>query len=338
MRDNGKAALLGLAAFGVFAVHDVVMKYLGQSYGPFQVLFFSGLFGFPLITLMLIHDTKADNLRPRHLWWGLVRTFALVGSTICVFYAFAHLPMTQTYAILFTTPLMVTVLAVPLLGERVGLHRGAAVVLGFVGVLIVVRPAGGDMNIAHLAALIGVFGSALAGVIVRKIGRDERDVVLLLFPMLGGFVLLGALTPLDYRPMPVADLGAAALLSVLSFAAFWFLISAYKKGDAMAVAPMQYSQIVWALMFGYLIFGETPDIQTLAGTGAIILSGAYILIREGFMGASKNMPALRSRQRTAAGAHIDVGQVLRLWRRRDRAKDAGGAGGGNAGNGENGGA
>lgn len=315
MSSNTKAALLGLAAFGVFAVHDVVMKHLGQSYGPFQVLFYSVLFGFPLVTVMLIYDARADNLRPHHPWWGLLRSAAMTGSTVCVFYAFSHLPMTQAYAILFTIPVMVTVLAVPLLGERVGIHRGGAVILGLVGVIIVVRPEGGNVSAAHLVALFGVFGSSLAAVIVRKIGRDERDAVLLLLPMLCSFILLGALTSLDYKPVAAVDLGAAALLALLSFLAFRLLISAYKTGDAVTVAPMQYSQILWALVFGYFLFGETPDARTLAGTGVIIISGVYIVFREGIARESKNMPVLRSRSRAAAGAHIGVGWALRAGRR-----------------------
>lgn len=318
MPDNVKAALLSLTAFGVFAVHDVLIKHLGQSYAPFQVLFFSVLFGFPLVVVMLIYDTRADNLRPHHPWWVTLRTLALMGSTICVFYAFTHLPMAQTYAVLFTTPLIVTVLSIPMLGERVGLHRGAALVAGFIGVLIAVRPEAGGLSLAHMAAMAAVCGTALASVIVRKIGRDERDAVLLVFPMLGNFILLGALTPLDYRPMPVIDLGAAALLSALSFAAFWFLIKAYKTGSAVAVAPMQYSQILWALIFGYFLFGEKPDMQTLAGACLIIASGIYILAREAFAGASKNKPALRSRSRIGAGAHVGAEWALRAWKRRKR--------------------
>ena len=112
---------------------------------------------------------------------------------------------------------------------------------------------------------------------------------------------MGALMPFVYRPMPVEHLGALALISVLAFAAGLLLISAYKSGDAAIVAPMQYSQIIWAAIFGWTFFGETADRVTWIGAGIIIASGLYIVARESFGGRSQTTPVLRTKSRPATG-------------------------------------
>ncbi len=307
MSSNTKGALLGLLGFAIYATHDVIIKYLGATYSPFQVLFFSVIFGFPLVSLLLVHDASLANLRPRHPWWTVLRTAAILVSTVCVFYAFSALPLAQTYSVLFTVPLLVTVLSVPVLGERVGVHRGSAVVVGLVGVLIVIRPGMSELTLGHVAALVGAFFSSLASVIVRRTGRDEREVVLLLFPMLGSFVIMGALMPLNYQPMPLRDLGAVALLSLLALIALYCMIGAYKSAEASIVAPTQYSQIVWASFYGFALFDEIPDRYTIIGVLVIIASGVYIVVRESRRNVSENRPVLRTRDRIVAGPNIRIG-------------------------------
>ena len=306
MNPNTKGALLGLTGFAVYSTHDLIIKSLGSTYSPFQVLFFSVLFGFPLVSVMLIRDVRAANLRPRHPGWAVARTGAIVVSTSCTFYAFSTLPLAQTYSILFAVPLLVTLLSIPLLGETVGLHRGGAVLAGLVGVLIVVDPGGSAFTLGHAAAVTGAFGSALASVIVRKIGRAERDVVMLLFPMMGSVAVMGLLMPFSYRPMPLVDLGLTAVLSLLAFIALNCMIGAYKSGEAGIVAPMQYSQIIWATLFGALLFGEVPDNRTFAGVALIVASGVYIVLRESRANNSKNTPVLRTRGRVVAGPNIRI--------------------------------
>jgi drug/metabolite transporter (DMT)-like permease len=317
MGSNTKGALVGLLGFAIFATHDVIVKYLGATYSPFQILFFSVMFGFPLISFMLVHDAKAENLRPHHPWWTALRTVSILVSSTCVFYAFSVLPLTQTYSILFSVPLIITLLSIPLLGERVGIHRGAAVVVGLAGVLIVVRPGAVPLEWGHLAAFVGAFGSALASIIVRKIGRDERDLVLLLYPMLGSFLVMGALMPFDYKPMPLRDLAAIAVLSLLGFIALNCMIGAYKRAEAAIVAPMQYSQILWATLYGVIFFNEQPERITMLGAAIIIVSGLYIVLRESRANVSKNTPVLRTRSRIAAGTYFRIGPRLRAARRRN---------------------
>ena len=149
--SNLRGALLSLASFGVYASHDVLVKFLGGSYSPVQTIFFAGLLGFPLMTIMLMSDRTDGNLIPKHPWWTAIRTISAVATGLAGFYAFSVLPMAQCYAIFFAMPILITLLAIPILGERIGLRRGIAVVAGLGGVLIVLRPGEVDLGLGHLA-------------------------------------------------------------------------------------------------------------------------------------------------------------------------------------------
>lgn len=305
LSQNARGALFGLASFGLFATHDAIIKGLGGSYSPFQIVFFSVLLSFPLTTLYLMRDTVPGTLIPRHPWWMAARTAAVVATAISAFYAFSVLPLAQAYAILFASPLLITVLSIPLLGERVRLRRWLAVGVGLLGVLIVLRPGGVALGLGHAAALLAAVCGAFAAVVVRRIGREERPVVMLIYPMVANFVLAGAALPLVYEPMPVGDLFAMGAVSGLGFVATLLVIAAYRAGDPSVVAPMQYSQIVWATLYGALFFGEAPDAFTALGAAIVIGSGLYILLREGR--ASPERPLLGVR-----GRFVETGTAPRL--------------------------
>jgi S-adenosylmethionine uptake transporter len=305
--------ILALTAFALFSAHDVIVKMLGGTYSPVQIVFFSVLLGLPLAMFLLMRDPTDGNLLPRRPGWTALRTFAAVVTGVSVFYAFSVLPLAQTYAILFATPLLITALSVPILGERVGLHRGAAVVLGLVGVLIVLRPGQGEgLNLGHLAAMLGAFSSAFASIIVRKIGAEERNVVLLLYPMMANLFIMGAALPFVYEPMPLEDFGALALMAVLALIASICVIAAYKRAPAYQIAPMQYSQMIWAVIFGAVFFSERVDFFTIIGAAVIISSGIYIVMREDRPNVSDNRPVLATRTRTDTGTFPRASQLGKL--------------------------
>ncbi|NQZ72263.1 MAG: DMT family transporter [Dinoroseobacter sp.] len=309
-RANLNGIFLALLAFGLFSIHDVIVKILGANYAPFQIVFFSVLFGFPLATLMLMRDATDGNLRPKHPMWTALRTASAVMTGVSAFYAFTNLPLAQVYAIVFATPLFITILSIPILGETVRFRRWAAVVAGMIGVIIVLRPGQTDLTLAHLAALsCAVFG-ALASVIVRKIGREERSIVLMLYPMMANFVLMLALLPFVYVPVPLTHMAGFATMALLAFAAMLCLISAYRKAEAALIAPMQYSQIIWAVAFGFLLFDEVPDRETGIGVAVIIMSGLYIVFRESRGTGSVNQPVLRTRSRAATPSTPRIGPQL----------------------------
>jgi drug/metabolite transporter (DMT)-like permease len=185
-----------------------------------------------------------------HPWWTALRTLAAVVTAASAFYAFTAIPLAQVYAILFAAPLLITVLAIPILGERVGIHRGLAVLVGLGGVIVVLQPTTTTLTPGHVAAVVAAVGSALASVIMRKIGREERTVVMILYPMAANFVVMGAAMPFVYEPMPGRDLALLALISALALIATNLMIQAYRAAPAATVAPMQYSQIIWASAYG----------------------------------------------------------------------------------------
>ena len=296
-KSNLHGALFALVAFSLFATHDVIVKTLGAHYATFQIIFFSVLLSFPLVILMLMRDAHKATLIPVHPWWTALRTVAAMTTGLAAFYAFSTIPLAQVYAIIFTAPLLITILSIPILGETVGPHRWAAVVIGLIGVLVVMRPGTAELGLGHAAAITAAVTSSVASVIVRKIGRDERSAVLLLYPLMGNFLAMGAALPFVYKPLPIEHLGGLALMSVLAFTAMLCIIAAYTRGDAAVVAPMQYSQIFWAALFGWWFFEESIDLYTWVGAGIIILSGVYIVIRETFGGTSSTTPVRRTKSR-----------------------------------------
>lgn len=308
--QNLRGALLALLAFAIYATHDVVVKFLGNHYSAIQIIFFSVLLGFPLVTLMLMRDRTDGNLRPVHPWWTALRTVSTVITGVSAFYAFSVLPLAQTYAILFAAPLLITLLSIPILGERVGLRRGVAVAVGLLGVMIVLRPGGAALSLGHVAALAAAVFSSLASVIVRKIGKEERAAVLLLYPMVANFFVLGCALPFVYVPMPATHLGMTGIIALFGFIATLLVIQAYRKAEAVIVAPMQYSQMIWAALFGALIFDEMPDQFTIIGGAVIIASGIYIVLREDRAHVSRNTPVLESRSRPETGTMPRVSVLL----------------------------
>ncbi len=309
--NNIKGALLSLAAFSTYASHDVVVRILGANYSPMQTLFFASLLSFPLLTLMMVGDKVPHSLRPIHPWWVALRSLNMVGGGLCGFYAFSVLPLAQVYSILFTVPLLITLLAIPILGERVGIHRAGAVVAGLIGVLVVVRPGSTELNLGHLSALIAAFCVASQSVIARRIGNEENSIVMMLYPFAAIFITMGIALGFVYEPMPFVDFAGMGLIAALGFVGAFLLVGAYRAGEAAIVAPMQYSQIVWATIFGLLFFDEVPDMPTYIGAAIIIASGLYIVMREALGGASENTPVLRNRTRAIAPGTFRVGRHLR---------------------------
>lgn len=311
--SNVRGAVLALLAMGLYATHDVVIKTLGAQYPALQVLFFSSLLSFPLVMLVIMRDPTPGTLRPANPGWVALRTVVGVVAGMGSFFAFSQLPLAQVYAILFSAPLLVTILSIPILGERVGPHRWGAVVAGLIGVLIVLRPGAQALELGHAAALAAAMGSATTAVVLRKLGRAERPLVLLMWPMLGNFVATGASLALDYRPMELPHLALAGLIACLGLVAGFLLILAYRAGEAAIVAPMQYSQILWATAYGWIFFGEVLDLPTVLGATVIIGSGIYIVWREGQGGNSVNRPVIASRIRAETVTAPRTSLLQRIW-------------------------
>ena len=279
---NIKGALLALLSMGLYSTHDVIIKLLGETYPALQILFFSALLSFPPIAVLLLRDRTHGTLRPRNPFWVGLRSACIVISGVCGFYAFSALPLAQVYAILFATPLLITLLSIPILGERVGIHRWLAVLLGLCGVLIVLRPGGGDaLSLGHLAALLAALSSATAAVVTRRLGGGERPLVLLMWPMLGNLVMTGAGLTLHYVPMELSHLAMAGMIAVLGLTGGFLSILAYRAGEAAIVAFGTIKQKPW------VVDGEVRDMrdQVVANYEKDGLSGLVLL---GGGGTAKN--------------------------------------------------
>ncbi|WP_223477121.1 DMT family transporter [Oricola indica] len=308
---------LGFAflAFALFATHDAIIKALGQDYSIFQIIFFAMLFAFVPLAVMVLADQSTGNFRPRHPWLVLARAVLSLTAMSCAFYAFVELPLAEVYALLFATPLLITALSVPLLGETVRARRWAAVVVGLIGVLIVLRPGMTEFSPGHLAALCSACAAATATIIVRKIGGEERSAVLILYPMLASMIVMGAALPWTYVPIELPSLGLMATVGLLSVIAQLCSITAYRFAPAAVVAPMQYSQILWATLYGVVFFAEKPDTMVAIGASIIIGSGIFIVWRESRPDVSERNPVLRT-----PNLRYDTGPSPRPkgWWRKDR--------------------
>ena len=303
--------LLAICAFALFSTHDVIIKQLGGSISAFQIIFFTSLFSFPLLTLNMISETRETTLRPRHPYWLALRCGAGLIAGACAFIAIGLLPLSEFYAYIFTSPLLITLLAIPILGEKVRIHRGIAIIVGLAGVLVVLRPGSTELGLGHAAALLAALMGSLVSVITRKIGRDERGVVMILYPMLTNLTVMALVLPFVYVPLELGTMGLLAVDAVLVLLAMALLVRAYVLADAMTVAPMQYTQIIWATVFGILLFQEFPEWQTYLGTAIIALSGLYVLLREARSGTSEHTPVLRTRTRSGLAVATRVSQTLR---------------------------
>jgi drug/metabolite transporter (DMT)-like permease len=273
-----KGVLYGLIGFGLYSLADATIKFLGGTYSPVQIVAFAGAFSLPLIGLLWLRAPV--SLRPVHPWLMAIRTVALIGNGLLVTYTFTVMPLAQAYAIFFTLPLVLTILAWPLLGDRIDLISGLAVVVGLVGVMIALDPGRIEFGIGHVAAVGGVMMAAVHYLIVRKTGGAEANVTMLLYPVLGQTVSAFLLLPGRYEPMPLADLATVAGLALSGFCGSLMMFAAYRAAAPIVVAPTQYSQIAWAALFGALFFGEPMTWQTGLGMGIIAVAGMMVLVRK----------------------------------------------------------
>jgi len=270
-----------LLSFVFFSTHDAIIKGLGEGMTVVQIVFFGSLFSLVPMALMVLLTKGRVSLKPHFLWLMTIRTGLVLVALTSAFYAFTVLPLSEVYALLFITPLLITAWSVPLLGEHVGLPRWIAVVVGLAGVLVVLRPGIVALELGHIAALTSSLAASLAIVIMRKIGNHEHSVVLMLYPALAAIIAMGAVLPSVFVPMDLGQVGALAVVGGLFIGAQLCVITAYRLAPSVAlIAPVQYTQILWATLYGALFFNEFPDIWVAVGAGIIIASGLFVVWRE----------------------------------------------------------
>jgi drug/metabolite transporter (DMT)-like permease len=275
-----RGVLLAVAGFFLFASSDAIIKTMTARYSIFQIMIMQVAFGFIPFGVMLVRAGGLRALRPIHPRLVVARGLLSGVGTICGFFAFAHLPLADAYAIAFGAPILVTILSIPVLGERVGPHRWSAVVVGFIGILIMVRPGSTSLQLGHLGALGGMGCGAAVTLILRRIGRVEHGSALVLSVMLGLLVVSLPVLPFVASMPGWRDLGLMAVSGLFMGTAQFVMLQAFRSAPAVSVAPMQYTMMVWALLYGLILFGDPIRANLVLGAGVVILSSLYIMHRE----------------------------------------------------------
>lgn len=210
----------------------------------------------------------------------LIRAAALVSSTVAVFYALKYLPLSMFSAIMFSAPIFICLTSWPLLGERVGFWRWLAIMIGFVGILIIVRPFDSDFHWSALLALYAAMGMALYSIMTRKLAYKVRPHVMQFTTGLLGVLALLPLALYVWEPL---TLHLLLMMFGVGFAS-WFgheiLTRAHKLAEASVLMPYSYSFIIYMTLTGYLVYGEVPDVLTVVGAVVIVASGLIIWVRE----------------------------------------------------------
>lgn len=282
-----KVAGIGLmvAAVFLFTCMDTIGKTLMASYPVQQVVWARYAFQFVLISLP-IPLLGLQLVRTRHPFIQTLRGLLLAFGTLCMFAAISVIPLANAYTVNFVAPLLITVLSIPMLKERVGWRRWSAVVVGFLGVLIVLRPGLGVMHPAAFLPLITATCFALYQIITRIMGAGtaESPLTMLFHLALVGTLVLSLVVPFYWQPVAPGDWPWLAAMGVLGGAGHLLLIRGLTLAPASLLAPFMYTQLLWGLGLGYWVFGDLPDVWTLVGCTVIVASGLYIFYREGVLG------------------------------------------------------
>jgi drug/metabolite transporter (DMT)-like permease len=290
VKDKRRAVAAAVAAGGSFAVMDALVKTLTADYPVMQVVFLRSTTSLLMVLAALPWFGGWAALRMTRLPSHLLRACYAFIATVCFFYAFRHLPLADVYVVGHAAPFFVTALSVPLLGERVGPRRWAAVIIGFIGVLIVLQPwnsaetgagAAATRDWTPWAAAVGAaLFYALSVVQIRALsgsaGAAGMVVVFLGFAALAGAII----SVPTWTPLALADYGLVALMGVFGVGGQVFMVLSYRLGPAALVAPFDYVALVWATALGFLLFGDVPTPAVVTGGAVIIAGGLYILHRE----------------------------------------------------------
>lgn len=270
-----------LLAVATFSLMDACLKTLSPHYPPMQITALRGLSSLPLVALWVCIDGGPRQLLrvrwPLHILRGVLSIVMLA----CFIYALRTLPLAETYSLFFIAPLLITALAALVLHEQVGWRGWAAIVAGFCGTLIVLRPTGaGVLTLAGLAVLVSATGYAISAIAVRIIGRSDstQSMVFWMLAMTSMFALV--LGGSDWVPIRSADWRVLAGLGVTGAVGQYAITDAFRRASASRIAPLEYTALVWGILLDRFFWNTLPDLITLAGAALIIVSGLYLLRHE----------------------------------------------------------
>lgn len=279
---GSRLAAIGLAltAFALFSVNDALMKLLSARYPLPQIIFFNALFAMmPVVAFGLWRD-GLRGLSTRRLWAQIARGCLGASVGFSAFFALSRMPMAEVYAILFAAPLVIGALSAVIFKEKLDRRSWTAVIAGFGGVLLMLRPESDSFNVGALAALWAAVAFSLSALIVRHWGRDEPPASFPFYGCIVGLAVNGPLLPLVWVPVADADMTLIAATGVVAGTALCCMLNAFRLAPPPLTAPFQYSQMLWGVLFGALFFGDYPDAELLLGGGVVVAAGFYLFRRE----------------------------------------------------------
>ena len=280
-RDNLRGLTVMLVAVGALSLMDACLKVLAPHYSSLQVASMRGLSTLPVVLVWVaLSGGYAQLLRVR---LGLQVARGLIGIAMLALFTFGvrQLPLADAYAIFFVAPLLITALAVPLLRERVDGRRWTAIGVGFLGVLIVLRPTGaGAFSTPGLAILLTAFGYALSAITVRILSRTDSTQSMMFWVMIIVGVGAGVLALPSWRPIQDGHWPVLLGLAVTGSLGQWAVTEAFRWGEASVVAPFEYTALAWGMGLDWVVWKTSPAPITLLGAAVIIASGIYLIRRE----------------------------------------------------------
>lgn len=282
IRHPHAGALFLVLSNGLTATVDAAAKYMSPSLHGVQIVW-----GYSLAIAVLVLGYAAVRPEPLRAAFATRRPLlqfgrgALLFATISMlFVALAHMPLADVIAISFAAPLFITLLAAPLLSERVGAHRIGAVVAGLAGVAIVMRPGPGVFEWAALLALASALFFAFFQLATRVLAATESPFTTLLYTGIGALVCSSLAVPFFWTPVSSFEIAVFAVIGGLGVGAHVCMIRAYAFTQASFLAPFNYAKLLWAVALGYLVFGDVPRLHVALGAAVIVASGLYMLYRE----------------------------------------------------------
>ena len=269
-------------SMAAFTMNDAITKAVSSQMNFGQIMLMRGLFAIVLVAAFAWQQRALRPLRTLMLRPVALRVFGEIGGTVSFMAAIVHLPLANTSAIFQALPLAITLGAAVIFREPVGWRRWSAIAAGFIGVLIIVRPGLAGFSQFSLFALVSVAFCTLRDLATKRIPARIPSLFITLLTTVTVTTAGGAiLVPLGGWSPPSANaLGLLALAAVLLLIGYQCIITALRSGDISAVAPFRYSALLWAMLLGYVVFGDIPDAMMVTGAAIIVLSGLYAFYRE----------------------------------------------------------
>lgn len=283
LSPNLQGAVYVMLGTVFFVLTDITVKFTGHRLHPAQMTLFRFCIGFVLLMPLFVR-TGREKLKTRRIGLHFVRAILASLGQAGMYYAVIHLLLANATAIVFTRPLFLTILAIVVLKEVVGLHRWGATFVGFAGVLVMVRPFGGAVNEAWLVSLGAIFLFSWGLILIRILGREDTPATILFwYHIFGALIFVGPAMWVWVWPTPL-EYAQLFLIAAFTAAGMNFFVHGFAIGEASLMGPMEYIRLVLAALAGYFIFHEAPDVWTWVGAAIIVSATLYITRREARLG------------------------------------------------------